>query len=514
VDQGIKFTPQAATRFQAWQGLVIAAVLLCAFAIYFRTAASIVSIWDSSGTFAHGYVILPITLWLVWQRRASLAEVRMQPYWPALAGIAACGFAWMLGELGEVQTVRQYAFAAMLPLSVLAVCGLPMARRMAFPLFFIMFAVPFGEVFIDPLINLTADFTVKALVATGIPVYREGNNFTIPTGSWSVVEACSGVRYLISSVTLGSLYAYLTYRSGKRRALFVLMSIIVPIIANGLRAYMIVMIGHLSGMKYAVGFDHLIYGWVFFGLVMFLLFWIGSHWREDLAPAGAPQPPQAAVAPAAAPGPLALAVLAVAASLAVWPAWLLYLEKSTPPAPAPQLAQIASADAPAAPFAPAWQPAFPEPAARMQQYFTHDASPVGLKVLYYRQPPEGVKMISSVNHIVALHQDEWRETGVAKRTVATGASTLNVRETMVAGGGTRFVVWSWYVIDGRNTSNDYLGKALQVQQKLFHGTDDGALVLVYAPYDEKPEPARAVLRSFLASHLGALDASLAARQRH
>jgi hypothetical protein len=54
---------------------------------------------------------------------------------------------------------------------------------------------------------------------------------------------------------------------------------------------------------------------------------------------------------------------------------------------------------------------------------------------------------------------------------------------------------------------------LQVQQKLFHGTDDGALVLVYAPYDEKPEPARAVLRSFLAGHLGALDASLAARQR-
>ena len=59
----------------------------------------------------------------------------------------------------------------------------------------------------------------------------------------------------------------------------------VPVIANGLRAYMIVMIGHLSGMKLAVGVDHIIYGWLFFGLVMFLMFWIGNFWREDESPA-------------------------------------------------------------------------------------------------------------------------------------------------------------------------------------------------------------------------------------
>jgi hypothetical protein len=59
---------------------------------------------------------------------------------------------------------------------------------------------------------------------------------------------------------------------------------IVPVIANGLRAYMIVMIGHLSSMQLATGVDHIIYGWLFFGLVMFLMFWIGSYWREDTEP--------------------------------------------------------------------------------------------------------------------------------------------------------------------------------------------------------------------------------------
>jgi exosortase len=83
----------------------------------------------------------------------------------------------------------------------------------------------------------TADFTLAALRLTGIPVYREGQFFSIPSGNWSVV--CSGLRYLIASVTVGVLYAHLTYRSALRRALFIAASIVVPIVANWLRAYMI-----------------------------------------------------------------------------------------------------------------------------------------------------------------------------------------------------------------------------------------------------------------------------------
>ena len=104
--------------------------------------------------------------------------------------------------------------------------------------------------------------------------------FALPSGNWSVVDACSGVRYLIASFTLGVLYAYITYTSSVRRIMFVVASVIVPIVANLIRAYLIVMLGHWSDMTIATGVDHLIYGWVFFGFVMFLLFWIGSMWRE------------------------------------------------------------------------------------------------------------------------------------------------------------------------------------------------------------------------------------------
>src|SRR4029079_4205078 len=129
------------------------------------------------------------------------------------------------------------------------------------------------------MMDWTADFTVTALRLSGIPVFRVGTFFTIPSGQWSVVEGCSGLRYLIASITVGALFAYLSYQKPWKRILFVVLSVIVPIIANGMRAYMIVMIAHLSDMKLALGIDHLIYGWLFFGIVMLLLFWSGSFGR-------------------------------------------------------------------------------------------------------------------------------------------------------------------------------------------------------------------------------------------
>ncbi len=348
-------------------GIAITLALLAPFLFYFDTARSIVAIWNSSETFAHGYIILPISLWLIWRRRENFRALPPQPWWPALALIAVVGMGWFVARMGAVQVVMQYAFAALIPAIALAVFGRRLAWSLAFPLLFVLLAVPFGDVFIDPLISFTADFTVRALQITGIPVLRNGTRFEIPSGSWSVVEACSGVRYLISSITLGCLYAYLTYRSTLRRAAFMLTAVLVPILANGLRAYMIVMIGHLSGMTMAVGFDHLIYGWVFFGLVMFLMFWIGSYWREDpvAQPAATLVGPASAATLASAAGTalnvaspraaspramLAIAIAVVAVS-AIWPLLATYNDRVTfNPAPvqlaAPAVAWERAANSP------------------------------------------------------------------------------------------------------------------------------------------------------------------------
>ena len=260
--------------------LTVAAIL----AVYFGTAASIEAIWRRAETFAHGYVVVPIVLWLLWRRRAALAQVPVKPFWPGLAAVGTFGAVWLVGSTSAVLGIEQFALLFMIQAAVVSIVGLRFARAIAFPLAFLLFAVPFGEIFVPRLIDWTADFTVLAVRASGVPVYREGNQFNIPSGAWSVVEACSGIRYLIAALMGSTLYAYLTYRSPWRRVAFILASIPVPIVANWLRAYMIVMLGHLSNNKIAADVDHLIYGWIFFGVVILLMFWVGSFWREDEPP--------------------------------------------------------------------------------------------------------------------------------------------------------------------------------------------------------------------------------------
>ena len=489
--------------------VLIVLALLAPLALYFGTAASIVAIWNSSETFAHGYIIAPISIWLVWRRRENFLLYPPQPYWPALALLALAGAGWLAARIGGVQFIMQYAFVALFPLVALAVMGRRLAGSLAFPLLFLLFAVPFGDIFIAPLIDFTADFTVWALQTTGIPVLRNGTRFEIPTGSWSVVTACSGVRYLISSVTIGCLYAYLTYRTLPRRLAFIALSVVMPVLANGARAYMIVMIGHMSNMALATGVDHLVYGWMFFGLVMFLMFWVGSYWRDDHLAVPLKASPALADALPARLGPIVLAAVAVCA---LWPALALINDKlNHNPAP------VAIASVPvswnAVPPVSDWKPFYlPADGSFQAAYQGGGASrPVQLNLLYYRNQTNTKTLISSSN-TMAEEGAVYHEHGSATRSETLLGQPLTLREVQMQGPRGNFLVWQWNWIDGQYGSGNLKGKLIQARAKLFLHGDDGAAVLLSAAYGEQPDEARAAMRAFLASQGGAIDAAL--KQAH
>jgi exosortase A len=470
---------------------------------------SIVAIWQRSDTFAHGFLIVPISAWMVWRRRHAVAAADLRPDLRVFPLLVLVGFGWLLARLAWVGVAQQYAVVVMIPLLVWGILGYPVIRTLAFPFFFLLFAVPFGEFLESPLMEHTADFTVAALRLTGIPVYREGQFFMIPSGSWSVVEACSGLRYLIASLTVGVLYAYLTYRSLARRAIFVALSVIVPIVANWLRAYMIVMIGHVSGMKYAVGFDHLIFGWLFFGVVMLILFWIGSYWREDFEPR--PAPPRSAL-PAirhrSSPTAIVITTIAAAALVAVWPVAAERLEATAPhsppvlqgPPPAGDWQSVAGRLAD-------WTPRFLSPSAQINLTYGREASRVGLYVGYYRNQRPGTQLISSNNTLVPSNDRVWRNISETRRPLTFEQNEIATIEARLHG-RTSLLVWRWYWVDGQYFVNPYWGKILQAKSRLLGRGDDGAIVMVYAPYDDRPLDAERVLRDFVGAMLPAITRSL------
>lgn len=500
----------AAQRF-AWRyavALALTALLwLCIW--YLDTAYSMVSIWARSDTFAHGFLIVPISAWLIWRMRQQLFTLVPESRFLALVPLSVAGFGWLLGHLANVGAVQQYAVVLMIPLLVWATLGDSVVRALAFPLSFLLLAVPTGEFLQPMLMEHTADFLVLALRATGIPVYRDGLFITIPSGNWSVVEACSGLRYLIASMTLGILYSYLTYRSLSRRVLFVAASLIVPIVANWLRAYMIVMIGHLSGMKYAVGVDHLIYGWLFFGIVMLVLFWVGSIWREDTDEAVAFTAPARTADRPVALGSILTATLVAAALVSIWPL-MATLSRPAGPAVSPAL----KAPAPVGnwqsvdPTLASWKPRFVNPRAEVFQSYADGKARVALYIGYYRHQWQDSQLISSQNSLASATSGEWLVSVEALRPIRVSDDEFALAETQLRNNTGNLLVWRWYWVDGRFTANRYLAKLLQAKANLTGGGDDGAVVVVYASLDQSRERTAETLRHFVESMSPAIKSGL------
>src|SRR6185503_8879195 len=236
-------------RATAW----VAAVLVFVLALYWQTTYSMVKIWRDSGTYSHGFLIVPVFLWLVWERRVALSRLAIRPSWPWFLGLAALGTIWLFGDLAAANAPAQFALVAMVPVAVATVLGTAWVRVLAFPLTFLLFAVPFGDALVPYLTDRTADFTVAALKLSGVPTHREGNNFSIPSGDWSVIEACSGIRYVFACLTVATLYAWSIYRSPSRRLIFIVVALVIALVANWLRAYLTVLVAHHSDNRFGTG---------------------------------------------------------------------------------------------------------------------------------------------------------------------------------------------------------------------------------------------------------------------
>ncbi|MDE2367621.1 MAG: exosortase A [Burkholderiales bacterium] len=512
-----------ATTDARWRvALASLALLIAALLWMFRgTALGMVDIWWNFETYTHAFLVAPISVWLVWRQRADLVPLTPRPQPWLLLALAVVGAIWLAGDLALVNVVSQFAFVGLIVLSVAAVLGVEIAWAIAFPLAFLFFAVPFGEFAIPWMMRWTADFTVYALQASGIPVYREGQSFVIPSGRWSVVAACSGVRYLIASFMVGTLFAYLNYKSIKRRLIFMVVALIVPIVANWLRAYMIVMLGHLSNNTIAVGVDHLVYGWVFFGIVITIMFFVGARWAEPPKPLppAAPALVRSGV-PQSTWGSVGVA-LAAALVLALPMALAAHVHDANRSGFAPELklpnvlADGWRADAAAGePFVPS----FLKPAAEAGVIYRSTRGVVGVYIAYYRDQSPTSKFVGGDNWITRPADLTWNTLENRVTPLSAEGRTLDSQGVMLlerdesAGAlrkhrEVRRLHWTaghWYAEDSE-------AKLANLLAQIRGQGDDGAELLLYTD-DSDPAAADRLLQSFAAANLGAIDRMLLATQ--
>lgn len=480
----------------------VAAVLVAVAVGFWPTSASMVSVWSSSNTFSHGFFIVPAFLWLVWGRRHILAGLPVQPSWWALPAAAMAGMAWLLGHWMSLALPSQAAIVAMVPLAIAGTFGVGWVRALLFPLAFLFFAVPFGESLVPVLMDRTADFATAALRLSGVPVYRDGLHLEIPGGKWSVVDSCSGIRYVFASLALSSLYGWSIYRSNVRRWVFLCLALAIAIVANWVRAYAIIMLGYLSDNEIAAGADHLVYGAVFFVVIMAAVFALGAAWQET-------EPPSSLEATSATPpntacgtgqGPALRTAIATWAVLLVWPIAVL---SSVPvsgqvPMAAPHIRAHASwAVLEAQPAS--WRPVLRKPAAVTSGSFINHGRAVGVHVgLFGRSTPDS-KLTSASNRLLEPDglDPTWQLSQQGHAETSWDGKAVNVNKAVLVSRDMRLLAWQWYWVDGVVTGNPLHASLLQLRARLQGRPEVSAWIAIYTRDTGNGADASRTLQDFL-----------------
>jgi exosortase A len=479
--------------------LIALAVASGVFGLAFRTEiAAAVRVWVDSTAYNHCFLVLPLIGILLWTRRKVVASAHPSPLPGALLLLPVLALLWAAAALLDVLEATQLLLVGLFEVLLLVILGWRVFRTLLAPGLFLFFLVPFGAFLVPSLQRFTAAFATNGLSLVGIPVFADGLVIEIPEGSFEVAEACAGLRFLIASVVFGCFFATIVYNSKSRRLFFIFLSIIVPILANGVRAFGLILLAHFEGNATAVEADHVIYGWVFFTLITLLLIAIGLIVPDRLNQVAIPSPAISGSYRASSGLRVGVIVCAALAIIAVGPVWLRILE---PASAAPLEARLAD-------LAPgtAWLRA-PDDSAGWRPIVqgADDISPTTYRdgdmsanayIVRYRSGARG-KPISRMFSAIA-DPKIWQLVDTGRVLVSIEGQTVAVNTAMLNRQGVSRSVWWFYVIDGQVTASSLEARILHARAGLFRGQHVEAFVAISAAATNSAQD-NSTLRRFLSS---------------
>jgi exosortase len=247
--------------------------------LYHHVIAKLAHDWYIDDNYSHGFLIVPIALYFVWERRAKLQEALRKPSSWGLVIVFASMAMLLAGILGSELFLTRFSILGTFAGAVLFLYGWNHLKILFFPIAFLLLMIPIPAIIFNriafPLQLLASRFGEMALQACQVPVLREGNVIHLANTSLEVAEACSGIRSLTSLLTLGIVYGYFTDSRIWVRIVLTMGTIPIAIAANAIRVAGTGIAAHYYGPEAAQGFFHSFSGWIIFiaaFIMMFILY--------------------------------------------------------------------------------------------------------------------------------------------------------------------------------------------------------------------------------------------------
>jgi exosortase A len=485
---------------EAWRRhlavLAVTAVLLLA--IFRRDVADLAHLWWTSTTFGHCLFILPVVGCLIWTRRREVRQLTPVAWAPGLLVVAAGGAGWLLGDLGSVALARQLGLVMMIEGTAIACLGPNVARGLAFPLFYAFLAVPFGEGLEAPLQDVTVTLVMPMLHAAGVPAITDGVLIHAGRYWFEVAEACSGAKFVLAMIAYGLLVANVAFAGWRRRAVFLAACVVMPVLANAVRAFGTIYAAHLTSVEAATGFDHIVYGWVFFAIVMAAM--MAGAWRWfDRSPDDPAFDPAALSARPRLTMHVAVAGALTLAVASLFPAWSATIAAKAAPLPP----NITLPDVPGWTRVPIdteapWQPVYPAADHYLfGRYRDARGRSVDMGVAAFAGQSEGRELVAYGTGVLG---EVTRWTRVADLAPIDGGAAVRIVATGVDGRTVERVVATWYRVGGIVTGSGTKVKIATVRDKL----DGGSQTAVAVHLSAEGPGAVGAIRAFRES-LGPVD---------
>ena len=495
----VQSTDRACEGYTLAPGWVPAAILIVLAAIVFGFAFShdilnAVRVRIASTAYNHCFLVLPLIGFLLWERRSLFSAVSPSPSFWTLIAIPLLSAVWLVSAVLDLNEGRQLAVVATFEIVLLTILGIRAFRLLLAPALFLFFLVPSGAFLVPILQKITANIAVHGLYLLNIPVYSDGMMIEIPEGRFEIAEACAGLRFLIASIVFGCFFSVTMYDSFIRRALFIALSATVPVGANGLRALGVITLAHLDGSAAAVEADHILYGWIFFSLVILLLIAIGMVFVDK-----GNRPPAIPEIPGSAGSPGRLAVVAALAVVLAFagPAYAARLNSQAPAITLPpregmkimppwRVMHQAAVD---------WRPLVHGADRELLQTFEEPGSPpVASFIALYRLRAIGNALTNSENRIADEKSWQVTRSDRVKAPIAGQPETINM--VQMVSGPRRRLVWSFYIVDGEITTGLFEAKLLQARAVLLRRSPIAAFVAASASSTEFEDQAVDQLQRF------------------
>ena len=463
--------------------------------------------WFGSEDYSHGMFVPAISLFLIWQARHRIAVAGIENSWWGLAVISAGLFLYGIGEFATLYVLQHLSLWMVIVGLVIALLGVRGARAIAFPLAYLLTSIPLPVFFYASLSSQlqlwSSALGVGCLQLVGVTAFRDGNVIDLGPVQLQVVEACSGIRYLLPLTSLALLCAYLFKDRMWKRVVIVLSSIPISILVNGFRIGMIGVLIEWYGQGAGEGFYHLFEGWVLFmaslGLLileMLVLARIGTMgerasflsrftWADSTLHPPTSQPSASAVVSLHAsnkffPGPAYLCSVALLVPVAFASTFMVERVEVPPP-------RAMFVDFPmtldgwrgtALTLDKQYIDALRFDDYVLADYRFGDGQPVNLYAAYYRSQRKGQSAHSPQS---CLPGGGWEISSIDSMDLPASSGmvrSLHVNRASIQKDGQKQIVLYWFKQRDRILSNEYLVKIYLFWDALSRGRTDGALVRI------------------------------------